>query len=86
VTKLKWKLISVHLLIVLISTKDRWMHCLTIPLAQKSFWMQPMELLGDVGHVESSFGLFGASVSVSARYVHGLHQTYSKKVLDAPDA
>jgi hypothetical protein len=54
-------------LIVLILTKDRWMHCLTIPLAQKSFWTQPMELLGDMGHVESSFGPFGFTVSVSAR-------------------
>ena len=34
-----------------------------------------MELLGDVGHVESHFSLFGDSVSVGARYVHGLRQT-----------
>jgi hypothetical protein len=31
-----------------------------------------MELLGDVGHVELRFGLFGDSVSVSARKVHVL--------------
>jgi hypothetical protein len=31
-----------------------------------------MELLGDVGHVESCFGPSGGSVSVSARQVHGL--------------
>jgi hypothetical protein len=31
-----------------------------------------MELLGDVGHVESHFDLFGDSVSVGARLVHGL--------------
>jgi hypothetical protein len=37
-----------------------------------------MELLGDVGHVESRFGLFTDSVSVSARLVHGLGQTYHK--------
>jgi hypothetical protein len=29
-----------------------------------------MELLGDVGNVESHFDLFGESVSVGARYVH----------------
>jgi hypothetical protein len=34
---------------------------------RKSFWMHPIELLGDVGHVESHFGLFGGIVSVSAR-------------------
>jgi hypothetical protein len=31
-----------------------------------------MELLGDVGHVESHFGPFGDSVSVVVRLVHGL--------------
>jgi hypothetical protein len=29
--------------------------------------MHPMELLGDVGHVESRFGLFGNGVSAGAR-------------------
>jgi hypothetical protein len=37
--------------------------------------MHPMELLGDVGHVESHFGPFGDSVSVIATYVHSLRQT-----------
>ena len=40
--------------------------------------MHPMELLGDVGHVESCFGLFGDSVSVGARLVYGLRQTYHR--------
>jgi hypothetical protein len=31
-----------------------------------------MELLGDVGHVESRFSPFGDSVSVNARYVYCL--------------
>jgi hypothetical protein len=35
-----------------------------------------MELLGDMGHVESCFGPFGDGVSVGARLVHGLRQTY----------
>jgi hypothetical protein len=38
-----------------------------VPQAQKSFWTHKMELLGDVGHVESCFGLFGDSVSLDAR-------------------
>ena len=37
-----------------------------------------MELLGDVGHVESCFFPFGDSVSVGARKVHGLRQTYHR--------
>ena len=45
-----------------------------------------MELLGDTGHVESCFGLFGDGVSVGARHVHGLRQRTigSETVLDAP--
>ena len=35
-----------------------------------------MELLGDKGHMVSHFFLFGDSVSVGARKVHGLRQTY----------
>jgi hypothetical protein len=37
-----------------------------------------MQLLGDEGHVESRFYAFGDGVSVSARYVHGLCQTYHR--------
>jgi hypothetical protein len=59
VTKLKWKLISVCLEIVLILTQERYMDCADVLEAQKLFWTNPMELLGDVGHVESCFGPFG---------------------------
>ena len=37
-----------------------------------------MELLGDTGHVESRFGPLGDGVSVGARQVHGLRQTYHR--------
>ena len=37
-----------------------------------------MELLGDVGHVESRFGPVGDSVSVGASQLHGLRQTYHR--------
>ena len=37
-----------------------------------------MELLGDTGHVESRFGPFGDGVSVGARRVQGLRQTYHR--------
>jgi hypothetical protein len=36
------------------------------PLAQKSLWLRPMELLGDVGQVKSCFGPFVDGVSVGA--------------------
>jgi hypothetical protein len=64
---LKWKVNSVHSKIVLTLTHDRCTVLPNVPQPQKSFWTHPMELLGDVGHVESQFGLFGDSVGVSAR-------------------
>ena len=53
--------------ILLILTQDRCTVCVDVPLAQKSFWTHLMELLGDVGHVESHFFPFGDSVNVGAR-------------------
>jgi hypothetical protein len=35
-----------------------------VPLPNKSFLTHPMQLHGDVGHVESRFGPFGDSVGV----------------------
>ena len=40
--------------------------------------MHPIELLGDMGHVESCFRPFGHSVSVGARYMRGLRQMYHR--------
>ena len=37
-----------------------------------------MELLGDVGHVESCFSPLRDGVSVDATSVHGLHQLYHR--------
>jgi hypothetical protein len=37
-----------------------------------------MELVSDVGRVESHYRPFGHSVSISARLVHGLHRTYHR--------
>jgi hypothetical protein len=49
-----------------VSVQDRCMVCVDPTTTQKSFWMHPME--DDVHHVESRFGLFGDSASVSARF------------------
>jgi hypothetical protein len=38
-----------------------------VQLARKSLLVHPLELLGDVGHVEAQFGSFGVSVSLGAR-------------------
>jgi hypothetical protein len=68
VTWVMWNLLSIHLETVLVSVQDKctvWAER-TIGL-EKSFWTHMMELLGDVGHVESGFSPFGDSVSVGER-------------------
>ena len=65
-TRLKWKLIFVRLEIVLVLTQDRCAVCVKHTIGSEIFWMDLMELLGDVGHVKSHFGLFGDSVGVDA--------------------
>ena len=55
--------------------------------AQKSFWMHPMELLGDLVHVEPRFDPFGDSVSVvQVRCTVCAKRTIgSAFILDVPD-
>ena len=65
--RLKWKLDSVRLEILLILTQDRCMVCAERTIGSETFLTHSMELLGDVGHVESSFDLVGDGVSVGAR-------------------
>ena len=66
-TRLKCKLVLVRLEIVLILTQDRCTVCVERIIGSKIILDAPMELLGDVGYVESCFFLFGDSVSVGAR-------------------
>jgi hypothetical protein len=40
---------------------------LNVPQAQRSLWTHPIEHLGDLGHEESHFDLFGESLSIGAR-------------------
>ena len=65
--RLKWKLISVRLEILLILMQDRCTVSAACTIGQKSVWTHPMELLCDVGHVESRFNLFGDNASVGVR-------------------
>ena len=65
--RLKWKLNSVRLESVLILTQIGAWFALNVPLAWKSFWTQPMDLLGDLDQVESRFIPFGYNVSADAR-------------------
>ena len=66
-TKLNWKLVLVRLEIVLVLTQDRCTVCAESTIGYEIILAHPMELLGDVGHVESRFSPFGGCVSVAAR-------------------
>jgi hypothetical protein len=67
-TRLKWKLVPVHLEIVLILTQDGCaLFAPNVTKAWKSFWTHPMEFLGDVGHVEAHFGPFRDRAKLDAR-------------------
>ena len=61
-----WNVVSIHLGILLILTQDRCAVCVKRTIGLEIFWTHLMELLGDVGHVKSHFGLFGDSVGVGA--------------------
>ena len=71
--RLKWRLGSVCLEIVLILKQDRCTICMEHTIAQKLIWTHQMELLDDMCHMESHFGPFRDSVSFGATLVHGLH-------------
>ena len=79
-TRLKWKLVSVRLDIVLVLVQDRCTICAEQGLEIIS--EHTMELLGDEAQVESHFSLFGDIVSVGARQVHGLFQTRLRNHFD----
>jgi hypothetical protein len=38
-----------------------------VPYAQKSFWTNPMELLGDKAQVDARFGPFGDNANLDVR-------------------
>ena len=52
--------------IVLVSMEDRCAVCAKRTIGLEIFWTHLMELLGDEGHVNSHFCLFGDSAGVDA--------------------
>ena len=62
-----WNLVSIRLEIVLVLVQDRCTVCPEGTIGSEIIWINPMELLGDVGHVEPRFDSFGDSVSAVAR-------------------
>ena len=57
------------------SVQDGCMVCARCTIGLQIIFDEPMELLGDVGHVESRFFPFGDSVSVGAWFA--LDVTYA---------
>jgi hypothetical protein len=47
--------------------QNRCTVCAKRTTGSEIIWMHPMELLDDVDHVESCFGLFGDSVNFGAK-------------------
>ena len=66
-TWVMWNLVSVRLETMLVSVQDRCTVCAKNTIGSKFILEEPVELLGDVGHVESHFGPFEYSVCVGAR-------------------
>jgi hypothetical protein len=59
-----WNLSPVRLETVLVSVQDRCMVCDERTTASKVIMVHTMELLGDMGHVESCFTLYGDCVNI----------------------
>ena len=65
-TRVKSKLISVRLEIVLMSAQDRCTVCAECTTGMEIILAQLMVLLGDASDVEAHFGPFGDSVNLDA--------------------
>jgi hypothetical protein len=52
VTRLNWKFVHVCLEIVLILTQQRYTICAKHTIDLEIIWTHPIEVLGDVGHME----------------------------------
>jgi hypothetical protein len=78
VTRLKWKLVLVHLEIVLILTQDRCIVYVERTIGSEIIFHARDGTPSDMGRGESCFGPFGNGVSVGVRWVHGLRQTYHR--------
>ena len=62
-----WKLVLVHLEIVLVSVQDRCTVCAKRTIGLDIVFNALMVLLGDEAQVEAPFSLFGDSANLDAR-------------------
>jgi hypothetical protein len=71
-------LVSVRLEILLFITQDRCSVCAERTTGSKIALDTPDRTPSDLGHMESHFSPFGESLSIGARYVHGLRRVYHR--------
>jgi hypothetical protein len=71
-------LVLVRLEILLFITQDRCLVCTERTIGSKITLDTPDTTPSDLGLVESDFGPFGESLSIGARYVHGLRRAYHR--------
>ena len=69
---------SVRLEMVLVLVQVRCTVCAKRTIGSDIVWVAPDGTPRDEAQLEGRFGPFGDGVCVSARYVHGLRQTYHR--------
>ena len=62
-----WKLVLVHLEVVLVLAQDRRTVCAECTSGMEIIFGTPVVLQGVVSHVEAPFGALGGSVTLGAR-------------------
>jgi hypothetical protein len=73
-----WNLVSVYLEVVFVLVQDRCMVCTEHTTGSEIVLDTHDQLLCDLGHMGSRFGLFAGSANLDARLVHGLRRTYHR--------
>ena len=67
---------SIHLEVVLVLAQDRCVVCDECTSGIESVWAHPIVLPANGGQEEAHFDLFGDSINLVARLVHGLPRMY----------
>jgi hypothetical protein len=83
----KWKLVLVHLDIVLLSAQDSFTVFAEYTMGLKSFWTHPMVHQGDMGQAKAHFDPFGDILiwcKIGARFSTNVPLAW-KSLLGTPD-
>jgi hypothetical protein len=78
VTRLKWKLVSIHFETVLVLVQDRCTVCAKCTIGSEIVLDTQDDTPGDETQIEARFGSYGDSANLESRQVHGLRRMYRK--------